>query len=165
MLSDICVGSSKKKSDDIIPCTLVSLNKSGQATVKNGFLEIDNTPAYKLSEIKSLSKKGTYRPDDNTTTSEDFVMEPGRTMFSNVKVCNKVEVCSLKFVNSVVVTNQNSVLKTSENGKPLKALIGQSTKRRKRDLTTVSVETPSGMFLSLVARKSFFGVCDRQALS
>ena len=130
--------------ENIVPCTWVGLNMSGEATIKDGYLKINNISIYKLSELKALSSNGSYNPEEDLNPSEDFVMEPGRTMFVHMRLCNKAKVCTQKFVNSVVITNENSKVVTSENGESLAVSIGPASRRRKRDLPAISVETSSG---------------------
>lgn len=130
--------------EDIVPCTVCSLNTSGEAKIKDGYFTIDDIQVYRLSEIKALSTDGSYNPENDTDSSDAFVMEPCRTMFVNMKLCNKAKICNTKFVNSVVVTNENSKLLTSTNGEKLELAVRPPVRRRKRNLSAVTVETPSG---------------------
>ena len=130
--------------EDIVPCIVCSLNTSGEAKIEDGYFKIDDIQIYKVSEIKALSTDGSYNPDNDTDSSDAFVMEPGRTMFVNMKLCNKAKICNTKFVNSVVVTNENSKLVTSTDGEKLELAVGPPVKRRKRELPAITVQTPSG---------------------
>ena len=130
--------------DDIVPCVWVGLNTSGEATIKDGFLKINNISVYKLSDVRSLQGNVSSVRNNDTVSSDAFVMEPGRTIFVFMRLCNKATLCSEKFVNSVLIIKENSQLLTSENGEPLTVSISNLNSRRKRALPSVVVETPSG---------------------
>ena len=131
--------------DDIIPCVWVGYNMSGVVEIKRGFLLIDNIEYRKISELRALSE-GVY--DYSTQSSDDntFRMESGRTLFLFLRLCNKAEICTNKFVNSLLITNEKSELFSSESGKSEQFQLKTSQDSRiKRDASSgLSIETPEG---------------------
>ncbi|XP_053401006.1 uncharacterized protein LOC123523226 isoform X2 [Mercenaria mercenaria] len=142
---DFCVGSSVENRSDIIPCVWVGYNMSGVVEIKYGYLYIDSTPYRKISELRALSK-GIFdysmaNEDDNT-----FRMESGRTLFLFMRLCNKAEICIDKFVNSLLITDEKSVLFSSETGKSkLFQLKDTQNNRVKRTSSKLFIEMPDGM--------------------
>ena len=144
-ISDFCVGSTEDIIDDIIPCVWVAINSSGVVEIKNGHLYVDNIAYYKLSELRALSS-GMYT--NTNETSGDFMMEPGRTLFLFLKICNKAEICSVKLTNTVVVEGNSSELITATPGSESSHVIGsKSGSRRKRSAadTILQVTLPADM--------------------
>ncbi|XP_053400990.1 uncharacterized protein LOC123541000 [Mercenaria mercenaria] len=141
---DFCVGSSMETIDDIIPCVWVGYNMSGVVEIKNGYLFIDNTPYRKVSELRALSK-GVYDYSTANTDDNTFRMESGRTLFLFMRLCNKAEICIDKFVNSLLITDEKSVLLSSESGKGERFQLKDSqTGRVKRSSLETSIEMPEG---------------------
>ncbi|XP_060596420.1 uncharacterized protein LOC132750448 [Ruditapes philippinarum] len=141
---DFCVGSSLENIDDVVPCVWVGYNTSGIVEIKHGYIYIDNTPYHKLSELRALSE-GNYNFDTANEDDNTFQMESGRTLFLFMRLCNKAELCTDKFVNSLLITNEKAVLFRSETGKRNTfQLKDKQTDRRKRSVTALSIEMPNG---------------------
>ena len=133
---DICIGTSKT-TDDIFPCTYVSVNISGRVLIRNGSLYMNQYKLYNLHEL---------RHDQSVSTSDTFHMEPGRTLFITLRACNDAELCSNKSLGSVTVMDDKAVLKSSVNGEPIEMEYDMSTSRRKKRSISDSliISTPSG---------------------
>ena len=130
--------------DDICPCVWISFNTSGVVEIKNGHLYFDDVQYYSLSELKVLSS-GTYDSGASASSSNEFHMEIGRTLFLFLRMCNVAERCSTKLVNTLIITNENSQLSSSTNGEFISATLTVADVRRKRSTAVVTVETPDGM--------------------
>ncbi|CAG2215374.1 unnamed protein product [Mytilus edulis] len=70
-------------------------------------------------------------------------MEPGRTLFMTMRVCNEAMLCSNKSLGSVTITNNKTKLQMSEHGESIRVdYDGFSSRRKKRDISKLSVTTP-----------------------
>ncbi|VDI54125.1 Hypothetical predicted protein [Mytilus galloprovincialis] len=134
---DICLGSSKI-SDDIFPCTYISVNMSGTVLIKNGSIYMNE---YKLYDLHQLRK------DQSSSTSNTFHMEPGRTLFITLRACNDAYLCSNKSLGTVTMMDDKAVMKTSLGGEPLEVEYDMSVNRRKRRSVgdTLIIITPNGL--------------------
>ncbi|KAL3873866.1 hypothetical protein ACJMK2_036950, partial [Sinanodonta woodiana] len=142
---DYCVGSSKDVLDDIFPCTWVGYNTSGEVKIKDGYLLIDNVKVRRISELRPLA----IEPNDTRFQGDKYNvynMEPGRTQFVSIRLCNEATLCTVKAVSSVVVTSPGSKMVVSHKGETVETEItGGSVGRRKRDLTAMKIRTPAGL--------------------
>ncbi|XP_076086943.1 uncharacterized protein LOC143057517 [Mytilus galloprovincialis] len=141
---DLCIGTNKNK-DDIFPCVLVGYNVSGSASIKDGYLLIDNIKVRPLSELQNRFWNVSEDQTQNKTSA--FHMEPGRTLFLTMRVCNEAELCSNKSIGSVLITNTESILKRSDHGESVKIVdnIATGSTRRKRSVETIVLTTPEGL--------------------
>ncbi|CAG2187681.1 unnamed protein product [Mytilus edulis] len=138
---DMCIGSSENK-DDILPCQWIGLNESGSAMIKDGYLYINGYKTRPLSVMQIQNNSSNSSVD----MSETFHMEPGRTLFMTMRVCNEAMLCSNKSIGSVSITNNKTKLKTSVHGESVRIDYDISTCRReKRDTPVLSVTTPDGL--------------------
>ncbi|VDI67222.1 Hypothetical predicted protein [Mytilus galloprovincialis] len=137
---DLCIGTDENK-DDIFPCTWVGYNVSGSASIKDGYLLLDGNKVTRLSELQTVSSQLA----ENKTSI--FHMEPGRTLFLTMRVCNEAVLCANKSLGSILITNDKTVLKTSEHGESIELVqsIETGSKRRKRDTNMIVVKTPEGL--------------------
>jgi hypothetical protein len=114
--------------------------------IKNSALYLDGVA------VANLSSYVVPNSDTNLTavvveSNNGFVMEPGRTLFTTMRICNEAEVCLYKFVSTVTVTDEGSQLETSTNGEAISASLTDAKKRKKRSTSRdVSFTTPSGMY-------------------
>ncbi|XP_052806219.1 uncharacterized protein LOC128235437 [Mya arenaria] len=145
---DFCVGSSKVTPDDIVPCVWVAVNTSGIVEIKEGHIYIDIVQYFNLSALQAYSEAH-YTVNENNNTSEDiFRMEPGRTVFIFMRICNKAQICSFKLTNSVIVKGNDSSLAISKNGTAMSVILGQSSaKNQKRSsvYSIINATFPGGM--------------------
>lgn len=131
--------------DDIIPCVWVGYNMSGVVEIKHGRLYIDNIPYLNISKLRALSE-GMYDTSMEDETDNTFNMESGRTLFLFMRLCNKAEICIDKFVNSLLITNEKSILMSNENGEGKSfQLSNTNTNRKKRSSSQLVIEMPDGM--------------------
>ncbi|KAK6174798.1 hypothetical protein SNE40_013376 [Patella caerulea] len=138
---DFCVGSSEDVCDDIFPCTWVGYNVSGEVAIKDGYLQVDGVKVGPIGTFKSQ-----YNGTDPDNASSTFKMEPGRTMFLCMKMCNEARRCTTRVMGSSVIVDSNSKMATSTNGESVSVSLGSSTTgRKKRAVSGVSVTTPSGL--------------------
>lgn len=144
-VTDFCVGSNKDSVDDIVPCVWVGYNTSGVVEIKNGSLWIDGIAFHKISELRELSE-GIYDFANEDKQDNTFRMETGRTIFLFMKLCNKAEICTVKFVNTLLITNDKAVLATSMNGEAITASVG-SKQRKRRSAEDIIVETPYSKYV------------------
>ncbi|VDI28035.1 Hypothetical predicted protein, partial [Mytilus galloprovincialis] len=139
----LCIGTDENK-DDIFPCTWVGYNVSGSASIKDGYLLLDGIKVTRLSELQTDQDISTQRAENKTSI---FHMEPGRTLFLTMRVCNEAVLCANKSLGSILITNDKTVLKTSEHGESIELVqsIETGSKRRKRDTNMIVVNTPEGL--------------------
>ena len=76
-------------------------------------------------------------------------MEPGRTLFTTMRICNEAEVCVEKFITTVTVTDEGSQLESSTGGEAITASLSDAKKRKKRAASSrsVSFTTPEGTLI------------------
>ncbi|XP_052082972.1 uncharacterized protein LOC127720424 [Mytilus californianus] len=141
---EICIGTDKYL-DNIFPCTWVGYNTSGSASIKDGYLYIDDIKLRPLSELKTKVWNISYESTENKTSV--FHMEPGRTLFMTMRVCNEAVLCTNKSIGSVLITNTETVLKTSEHGESIEIIqsVATNSTRKKRDTDVIVVTTPEGL--------------------
>ncbi|XP_071123199.1 uncharacterized protein [Mytilus edulis] len=138
---DMCIGSAENI-DDILPCQWVGINASGSAMIKDGYLYINGFKARPLSVMQIQNNS----INSSVDMSETFHMEPGRTLFMTMRVCNEAMLCSNKSLGSVTITNNKTKLQTSEHGESIRVdYDGFSSRRKKRDIPKLSVTTPDGL--------------------
>ncbi|KAK3612515.1 hypothetical protein CHS0354_024486 [Potamilus streckersoni] len=142
---DYCVGSSKDVIDDIFPCTWVGLNVSGTVAIKGGNLTIGGISVRRLSELKPLGND--FNDTKYKTDAENvFCMEPGRTMFITMRLCNEAMLCTNKFLGSVVVQIPTMKVSTSTDGSPIDVKLDVNGARKyKRSVDVIDIQTPSGL--------------------
>lgn len=122
----------------------VAINSSGVVEIKNGHLYVNNVQFYKLSELKALSS-GMYTYS-NDSSGEEFLMEPGRTLFLFLRICNKAEICSAKLTNTVIVEGNSSQLITaSPHAESTHVLGGNRRRKRSTGDTALQITLPAGM--------------------
>ncbi|XP_052806221.1 uncharacterized protein LOC128235438 [Mya arenaria] len=144
---DFCIGSSKMTPDDIVPCVWVAVNTSGTVEIKDGHMYINGVQYFKLSELQAYSKAH-YTVKKNSNNSENiFNMEPGRTVFLFMRICNKAQICSFKLTNSVIVKGKDSSLAISKNGTAMSVILGQSPagKQKRSSEYSINATFPGGM--------------------
>ncbi|CAG2204566.1 unnamed protein product [Mytilus edulis] len=141
---DLCIGTDKNK-DDIFPCVWVGYNVSGSASIKDGYLLIDNIRVRPLSELQN--RFWNVSEDQTQNKTSVFHMEPGRTLFLTMRVCNEAELCTNKSIGSVLITNTESILKRSDHGESIEIVdnIATGSIRRKRSVETIVLTTPEGL--------------------
>ncbi|KAK3612537.1 hypothetical protein CHS0354_024514 [Potamilus streckersoni] len=142
---DYCVGSSRDVIDDIFPCTWVGLNVSGTVAIKGGNLTISGIPVRRLSELKPLGND--FNDTKYKTDAENiFHMEPGRTMFITMRLCNEANLCKNKFLGSVVVQTPSMKVATSTDGSPIEVKLDAGRgKKYRRSVDVIDIQTPSGL--------------------
>ncbi|CAG2247498.1 unnamed protein product [Mytilus edulis] len=135
---DMCIGTDKYL-DNIFPCTWVGYNTSGSASIKDGYLYIDNIKLRPLSELKTKVWNISYESTENKTSA--FHMEPGRALFMTMRVCNEAVLCTNKSIGSVLITNTETVLKTSEKGESIEIIqsVATNSTRKKRDTDVIVI--------------------------
>lgn len=135
----MCIGTSEDN-DDIFPCMWVGYNISGSAIIKNGYLYINDHKIRPLSELRP------HDDNNNVTDSNVFHMEPGRTLFMTMRVCNDAMLCTNKSLGSITMTDKKAVLETSVNGESIKLVhsFTSNSTRKRRSADILSVVTPDG---------------------
>ncbi|XP_063408918.1 uncharacterized protein LOC134692399 [Mytilus trossulus] len=141
---DLCIGTDMNK-DDIFPCAWVGYNISGSASIKDGYLLIDDIRVRPLSELKNTFWNVSEEQTQNKTSV--FHMEPGRTLFLTMRVCNEAELCTNKSLGSVLITNTESIIKRSDHGEAIHIVeyVSTDSRRRKRNAETIVLTTPEGL--------------------
>ncbi|XP_070564497.1 uncharacterized protein [Ptychodera flava] len=100
--------------NDIIPEVVTVYNSSGTVTVGNGYLHVYDEPTHNISQLKFLNDECLERYcDDIDFTQNDFYMEPGRTMFTEVSVCSVGHVCSVASVTKTTIFRDGDILSNS----------------------------------------------------
>ncbi|XP_076085497.1 uncharacterized protein LOC143056293 [Mytilus galloprovincialis] len=155
---DWCLGSDELR-DDIFPCTWIGHNASGTIKIQNGWLTINTADVRRLSELNpaqdsSLSETERLSDDNNV-----FKMEPGRTIFMMLQVCNEAVLCTPLQIASVLVINDKSVVcHPSSTSSPcdsdghdiqidIDPAIHSRRKKRHLDNGEIKVETPDLIFI------------------
>lgn len=144
----MCVGTSEDN-DDVFPCVWVGYNMSGSAMINNGWLYINGIKIRPLSE---------YRPQNGNASdnsSNVFHMEPGRTLFLTMRVCNDAMLCANKSLGTVTITDNKALLQSSTNGESIEIVHSFTTKstRKKRGADVLAITTPNGTEFSLFLRQ------------
>ncbi|VDI71255.1 Hypothetical predicted protein, partial [Mytilus galloprovincialis] len=141
---DLCIGTDKNK-DDIFPCAWVGYNISGSASIKDGYLLIDDIRVRPLSELQN--RFWNVSEDQTQNKTSVFHMEPGRTLFLTMRVCNEAELCTNKSLGSVLITNTESIIKRSNHGEAIHIVeyVSTDSRRRKRNAETIVLTTPEGL--------------------
>ncbi|KAK3103480.1 hypothetical protein FSP39_019545 [Pinctada imbricata] len=139
---DMCLGSSENL-DDIFPCTWVGYNESGEVKIMDGAIYVNGKVLSRLSEVKAFDPNQTdadrAAPENNV-----FRMEPGRTVFLTMRVCNKAVLCSNKSLGTLTMASQGAVFKKSEGGAAIDAIvqIPDGGGRKRRTAQSVEILTP-----------------------
>ncbi|KAL5006496.1 hypothetical protein ScPMuIL_015302 [Solemya velum] len=143
---EACIGSSSEILDDVFPCTWVGYNVSGQMVIKNGDLMINNKTIWRLSQLKPQSTNVTDL-NAEVDVNNVFKMEVGRTLYVKMRLCNEANLCVLRAVSQVVITDDKTQMVTSENGTKLEihVTLPDSASRKKRAAHGLSIQTPDGL--------------------
>ena len=143
----MCLGTEYEK-EDIFPCTWFAVNVSCEAKIFNGSFWCGDTRIARLSEARPYKINET---DEERARVENnvFNMEPGRTLFISLRVCDKAFNCGWKKVGTIIIKSEGSTFARSQNGEAIDVVVVMSTEdssRRKRSLSAPNVEitTPSG---------------------
>jgi hypothetical protein len=117
---------------------------SGEVKIENGQLVLSGIAYRNLSDYKAQNQ-----PSQNITNREsigEFRMEPGRTLFVNMRICNEAMRCTSKALGSVVITGHNSQMTTSTAGEAIEMEISTSGSRGrdKRAAQRLHIRTPNG---------------------
>ncbi|XP_076085326.1 uncharacterized protein LOC143056125 [Mytilus galloprovincialis] len=143
---DLCCGTDEGK-EDIFPCTWVGYNVSGTVMIDDGYVKINGVNIRPLSELNRVQNTSLSGADRLSSANNVFKMEPGRTVFLMMRLCNAAMRCFNKTMGSVIITNANTDLETSLNGLAITISVSSSSGRRKKravrdDLVIV---TPSNL--------------------
>ncbi|ESO82597.1 hypothetical protein LOTGIDRAFT_236952 [Lottia gigantea] len=138
---DFGVGSTVDPCDDIFPFTWVGYNVSGEVAIKDGWLQINGE---KVEPIGAYNPNQTDTNDTSTATT-GYKMEPGRTLFLCMRMCNEARRCTVRNVGTSIIVDANSKMATSTNGESVEVSLGSSTGRKKRAVTDVVIKTPPGL--------------------
>ncbi|CAG2210833.1 unnamed protein product [Mytilus edulis] len=143
---DLCCGTDEEK-EDIFPCTWVGYNVSGTIMIEDGYVRINGVNIRRLSELNPVQNTSLSEADRLSSANNVFNMEPGRTVFMMMRLCNAAMRCVNKTMGSVIITNANTDLETSLNGLAITISVTPGSGRRKKravgdDLVIV---TPSNL--------------------
>ncbi|XP_076085507.1 uncharacterized protein LOC143056307 [Mytilus galloprovincialis] len=143
---DLCCGTDEEK-EDIFPCTWVGYNISGTVMIEDGYVRINGVNIRRLSELNPVQNTSLSEADRLSSANNVFNMEPGRTVFMMMRLCNAAMRCVNKTMGSVIITNANTDLETSLNGLAITISVTPGSGRRKKravgdDLVIV---TPSNL--------------------
>ncbi|XP_072033446.1 LOW QUALITY PROTEIN: uncharacterized protein [Amphiura filiformis] len=140
---DYCVGSSPGE-DDIVQCIAVS-NSSGCAMIINGKIEVTSDEygqaSYNLSDFIPPDGNGTFYMGSR------FNMEPGKCLYTTLKVCNEASLCTVLSTGTVTIILDGDEIITSTNGSDI-MVESSGARRRKRqaeDDFELSIETSGGL--------------------
>ena len=134
--SDFCVGSSKERINDTLPCVYVGYNASGSVEIKDGCLMYAGQKMYTLKELGHKTSTG------NDTGK--FHMETGRVLFPYIRACNKAARCSKKSLGTVTITSSSSEIETADGMSSLIFTISGDRRKREASAVNILVQTPSG---------------------
>ncbi|XP_033637389.1 uncharacterized protein LOC117298318 isoform X2 [Asterias rubens] len=129
---EYCVSSTAERLDDIVPCMVVGTNASGSVAIKDKMIIVtadDREEVYNLTDFQA------NREDSNEITSQQdakFNMEPGKCLYSWMKMCNSALLCQTLPAGTTTVLGENDVMMTSSKGTDLVLVSPQSLRRRQR---------------------------------
>ncbi|XP_070562331.1 uncharacterized protein [Ptychodera flava] len=104
----------KEGLSDVIPNTLAVFNDSGTIWIGDPYMYISSIPNYNISDLKFLNDECAERIcNDVVKTENDFHMEPGRTLFSQIAVCTVGHHCEVAKVIKTIFFRQNDVIADS----------------------------------------------------
>lgn len=140
----MCIGTDEEK-EDIFPCTWVGHNVSGTIMIDTGWLTINGIQVRRVSEFNPVQPNisDAERLADNNNV---FQMEPGRTLFMTMRVCNDAVLCTNKTLGSVIIMDNSTKLETSINAEAIRMIYtpGGGSGRKKRAVgDNLVIETPS----------------------
>ncbi|XP_071798137.1 uncharacterized protein [Asterias amurensis] len=146
---EYCVSSSAELLDDIVPCMVVGTNASGSVAIRDGMIIVtadDRQEVYNLTDFQAP------REDIADMTSRQdakFNMEPGKSLYSWMKMCNSALLCQTLSAGTTTILGEDDLLMTSSNGTDLILTSPQgSLTRRKRALDNhfkLSIATTGGL--------------------
>ncbi|KAK3609657.1 hypothetical protein CHS0354_035942 [Potamilus streckersoni] len=144
---DLCAGSgdTDETREDIVPCIWVATNQSGEAAIVDGYVAINGIKVYRISEL--VPTNNFSDPKYASSEGNVFHMEPGRTMFVYIRICNYAMRCTYQLSGIVVIESDGSQLFTSKNGTEITAEVSLPSSRKKRasSFNELTITTPSGM--------------------
>jgi len=113
--------------------------------IDNGWLTINGIQVRRLSEFNPVQSNlsDAERLSDSNNV---FQMEPGRTLFIMMRVCNDAVLCTNKTLGSVIIMDNSTKLETSLNGEAIRIRYtpGGGAGRKKRAVgDNLVIETPS----------------------
>ena len=169
LFADMCLGSAADN-DDIVGCTWVGYNISGDALIKDGCLWINGRKIWNLAQIRPMDPSE-ENVDLTLAQNNVFRMEPGRTVFITCRLCNEAELCTNKSLGSITMMGANAVLKTSVNGSAISisaAAVAPIGRRKRQASNNIVVLTPSGESEVMVTEYSTIelrGIMESECLS
>ncbi|XP_070560578.1 uncharacterized protein [Ptychodera flava] len=95
--------------EDIFSKIQVGYNTSGAVEIKDGIVYIGDEPIVNVSGVREPS-------EDVEITENRFHMEPGRTMFSKITVCNKAHKCNDMSTSVITIARNGDSLSSHVNG-------------------------------------------------
>ncbi|XP_033637723.1 uncharacterized protein LOC117298529 [Asterias rubens] len=129
---EYCVSSSAELLDDIVPCMVVGTNASGSVAIRDGMIIVT---ADDREEVFNITDFQANREDSKKMTSQQdakFNMEPGKCLYSWIKMCNPALLCQTLPAGTTTVLGEDDTMMTSANGTDLALASPQSNRRRRR---------------------------------
>ncbi|XP_072034301.1 uncharacterized protein [Amphiura filiformis] len=149
---EYCVGSSEDESDDIVECIPVASNSSGSVSIADGGKVIISTDTddVKLNITDFPPSDLNKTAQDNAEDRTHFNLEPGKTVYNTIQVCNSAGLCSPVHSEATTIINDEDEITTSTDGGDInlpKEVNHTSESRRKRSFENydLSIQTTGGL--------------------
>ncbi|XP_035668226.1 uncharacterized protein LOC118410560 [Branchiostoma floridae] len=127
------VSSSEDGTGDIFPKTRVGLNDSGSVVIADGKVETYGR-VVNITDIRQHS--GEVK---DVVESSKFVMEPGRTLYPKLLLCNGAHQCTDVNVKKSIYIRPGDITAVSHNGEGVEVVLNQTK------FTSISIRTPGGL--------------------
>ena len=113
--------------------------------IDNGWLTINGMKVRRLSEFNPV-QPNISNAERLADSNNVFQMEPGRTLFIMIRICNDAVLCTNKTLGSVIIMDNTTKLETSLNGEALTIRYtprGGSGRKKRAVGDNLVIETPS----------------------
>ncbi|XP_038062441.1 uncharacterized protein LOC119732930 [Patiria miniata] len=129
---EYCVSSSASLLDDVVPCMAVGGNSSGSVTIEDGKIIVsagDNEERFNITDFRAPKDPSEW---EIIGKSAKFNMEPGKCLYTWMKMCNPAMLCVTVSAGTTTVLGDSDMMMTSANGTDLVLTSPTSQRRRKR---------------------------------
>ncbi|XP_035697946.1 uncharacterized protein LOC118431004 isoform X1 [Branchiostoma floridae] len=117
--------------NDVLPLTRVGGGGSGSVIIVNGTIQTHG----KVSNVSDLQRDS---PEEEADSS-DFHMEPGRTLFPTLRVCNGAHQCTDVKAKKIIYIRPSDQAGTSRHGESAKIMLNMPTSE------TIAIRTKEGV--------------------
>ncbi|XP_038050876.1 uncharacterized protein LOC119724026 [Patiria miniata] len=134
VLYEYCVSSSAELLDDVVPCMVVGGNSSGSVAIENGMIIVRADEREERFNITDFQAPNNATQVDVTKKAAKFNMEPGKCLYTWMKMCNAAMLCDTVSAGTTIVIGDSDMMMKSTNGTDLVMTSPTSQRRRKRSI-------------------------------